>query len=85
MPLPVPLEPPVIATQLTPLDAVQLQPPALAVTETVPVDAAAVCDREVGEIENEHDAAPDWLTLNVCPAIVSVPEREEVLLFAATE
>jgi hypothetical protein len=75
----------VIVTQPTPLEAVQLQPPALAVTATVPVPAVAACDREVGEIEYEHDAAPDCVTVNVCPAIVSVPEREEVLELAATE
>ena len=65
MPLPVPLEPPVIVTQLTPVEAVQVQLPELAVTETDPLPELALNDCEVGEIENEHDAAPDCCTVKV--------------------
>ena len=54
-----------IVNQLTPAAAVQVQLDTLAVTATEPVDEVAACEREVGEIENEHDAAPDWFTVNV--------------------
>jgi hypothetical protein len=47
----VPLEPPVIVTQPTPLEAVQVQLVPLAVTATEPVPAAAPNDCEPGEIE----------------------------------
>jgi hypothetical protein len=62
--------------------AVQVQfPPAD--TEIVPDVALAATERLVGEIVTVHDA-PDSVTLNVLPPIVSVPLRDEVLEFAAT-
>jgi len=71
-----------IVTQVDPLDAVQLQLPDV-VTVTEPVPPPAGSDWLVGEIENEHDAAA-CVTVYVCPAIVSVPVRGVVRVFAAT-
>jgi len=64
------------------LDALQPQPIA-AVTVLVPLADAAVKDCAVGEIDGEHDAAA-WVTVNVAPAIVSVPVRLEAAGLAAT-
>jgi hypothetical protein len=49
MPLPLPLDPPVIVIQLALLVAVQLQP-AGALTETVPLPPEAPKEADVGEI-----------------------------------
>jgi hypothetical protein len=55
-----------------------------AVTETLPVVAAAdVRFDDVGEMVNVHDAAA-CVTVNVLPAMVSVPVREVVAVLAAT-
>jgi hypothetical protein len=63
--------------------AVQLQPVAEP-TVTVPVAAAELARFEkVGEIVNVQDA-PAWVTVNVCPAIVSVPVRDAAPVFAPT-
>ena len=65
------------------LAAVQLQP-VPAVTETLPVAAAAdVRFDDVGEIVNVQ-GAPACVTVKVLPAMVSVPVREVVAAFAAT-
>ena len=77
-----PFEPDVIVIQDAPLDAVQAQPDSV-VTETVPVDAAADTDVALGVVV--YVQPPLWVTVNVSPAIVSVPVRwlEEAL--AVTE
>jgi len=83
VPLPVPLAPAVTLSQPALVVAVQTHP-ALAVTVTVPVVATEVVRfDDTGEIENEH-GAPAWLTVNVCPAMVTVPVRDPVPVFAAT-
>jgi len=59
--------------------AVQLHPaPALTLSEPV-VAAGNARFEEAGEIENVH-GAPGWLTVNVWPAIVSVPVRATPVL-----
>lgn len=63
------------------LTAVHAQP-AIDVTATDPVVAAAETAVALGEMENVHPAA--WVTVNVCPAIVRVPERCAEAVFAAT-
>mgnify|MGYP003578221681 CR=1 FL=1 len=83
MPLPLPFAPPVMVTQNSPLEAVQLQFDVV-VTLTVPVVAAddeRVVD--VGAIVNVQGAA-GCVTVNVWPAIVIVPVRELVVVFAST-
>lgn len=83
MPLPLPLAPLVMVTQKSPLEAVQLQFDVV-VTVTVPVVAAGdVRLVDVGAIVNVQGAA-GCVTVNVCPAIVSVPVREVVVVFAST-
>lgn len=58
--------------------------PLPAVTVIVPVAAADVVRFEdVGEIVDEQ-GTPDCVTVNVAPAIVRVPDRPAVLVFAAT-
>ena len=81
-PLPDPVAPLVRVIQDALLDAVQAQPVA-AVTVLLPVPAAAAKDCVVGEIDGEHDAAA-CVTVNVAPAIVSVPVRLDATVFAAT-
>ena len=83
MPLPLPFAPLVMVTQNSPLEAVQLQFDVV-VTVTVPVVAAddeRVVD--VGAIVNVQGAA-GCVTVNVNPAIVMVPVREVVVVFAST-
>jgi hypothetical protein len=82
--LPLPDAPAVTVNQLVALlTAVQLQP-LPAVTVTVPVVAAEdVRFEEVGEIVNVQ-ATPACVTVNVWPAIVSVPVRDVVPVLAAT-
>lgn len=64
------------------LVAVQAHPLA-AVTVTVFVPAAAVTFADAGAIDGAH-GAPSCVTVNVEPAIVSVPVRGAVPTFAAT-
>jgi hypothetical protein len=80
-PLPAPDAPAVTVSQLSLLTAVQAQP-AGAVTVTVPVPPfdTTLCD--VGEIVSVQ-VMPAWLTVKVLPAIVSVPVRDEIDVFAA--
>jgi hypothetical protein len=82
VPDPVPLAPLVIDIQDTELDAVQLQPAAV-VTPTVAVPAAPVTDAAVGDTVKAQ-GTPACVTVNVTPAIVRVPVRDEVEVFAAT-
>ena len=70
-PLPDPVAPPVTVSHEVLLVAVQLHPVAT-VTVLLPPPAAAVKDCVVGDIDGEQDAAA-WVTVNVLPAIVSVP------------
>ena len=72
-----------IVIQVSFATAVQLQPvPEL--TVTVPVAAAELARfDEVGVMVNAH-GAPGCVTVNVCPAIVSVPVRDTDDVFAPT-
>ena len=81
-PLPDPVAPPVTVIHAALLTAVQLHPVA-AKTLLAPLPADAVKDCVVGEIVGEHAAAA-WVTVNVEPAIVSVPVRLEATVFVAT-
>ena len=54
-----------------------------AVTATVPVIPADVTVADACEIDGAQAAAA-WLTVNVLPAIVSVPVRDVVPVFAET-
>jgi hypothetical protein len=63
------------------LPAVQVQP-VDASTVTVPVVAPEPTEADAGEIDGVHDM-PACVTVNVEPAIVSVPVRLDVLPFAA--
>ena len=81
---PVPLAPAVIVSHIgAVLVAVQVQALAAAVTPTVPVPAAALGALLVGASVNVH-TTPACVTVNVCPAIVSVPVRGDGLGLAAT-
>jgi hypothetical protein len=82
--LPLPDAPAVTVNQLVALlTAVQLHPvPAVTVTEPV-VAADVLRFDDVGAMVKVH-GAPAWVTVNVCPAIVMVPVRDDVLVFAAT-
>jgi len=82
VPDPVPLAPLVMVTHVDPLDAVQLQFYEV-VTATVPVPPLAGSVALVGSIVNVHGAA-GCVTVNVRPAIVIVPVRDVVVVFAAT-
>jgi hypothetical protein len=78
----VPVAPALIVIHDTLLTAVQAQPVA-AVTVTVALPPTAVAFADVAEIAGAQ-AAPAWVTVNVLPAIVSVPVRMVVVGFAAT-
>ena len=82
MPDPVPLAPLEMLTHVEPLDAVQLQFDVV-VTATVPLPPVAGSAWLVGEIVNVQGAA-GWVTVNVFPAMVIVPVRDDVVGFAAT-
>ena len=74
VPVPLPLAPLVTVSHdvllLTPVHA----QPASVVTVAEPVPPATATDWLVGLIEYVH-AAPAWVTVSVCPPIVSVPLR----------
>src|SRR6185436_13973748 len=72
-PLPDPVAPPVRVIQAALLAPVHAQPVA-AVTFPLPLPPAAAKDWPVGESDGEQAAAA-WVTVNVAPAIVSVPVR----------
>jgi hypothetical protein len=82
VPLPEPVAPLVNVIQAALLAAVHAHPVA-AVTLLLPVPAAAVKDCVVGEIAGEQAAAA-CVTVNVAPAMVSVPVRLVATVFAAT-
>ena len=78
-----PLAPALIVIQASLLAAFQLQP-LPAVTVTVPVAAADVVRfDDVGAIVNVQGAA-GCVMVNVCPATVIVPVRDEVPVLAVT-
>ena len=81
VPGPEPVAPLVMAIQVRFVDAVHAQP-APAVTLVLPAPPVEENDWLVGEIEYEQGA--DCVTLKVVPAIVSVPDRFVVAVFAAT-
>ena len=58
--------------------------PAAAVTATVPLELVAPTLAELDPMVGVH-AAPACVTVNVVPAMVSVPVREVPAVFAATE
>jgi hypothetical protein len=82
VPEPLPVSPLLIDIQNADVDAVQLHPAAV-VTDTVPVPAAEVTVVFVGVTENVQ-LIPACVTVNVRPAMVSVPVRDEVDVLAAT-
>jgi hypothetical protein len=81
--LPLPLLPAVMVIQLELLEEAQLQV-APAVTLTLPVLPLEASEALEGEILYVQ-AAPAWVTVKACPAMVRVPVRELVAVFAATE
>jgi hypothetical protein len=80
-PLPVPDAPDVTAIQAALDVAFQVQLPAV-VTETEAVPPAAGTFWVGGATTKLH-ATPSWVTVNVCPAIVSVPVRADPVFAAA--
>lgn len=82
-PLPVPLAPPVTVNQAAWLDAVHAQV-LPAVTETLVVSPAAADDRLDGVMAGLQVTTPACVTVNVRSAIVAVPVRDDVEVFAAT-
>ena len=81
--MPLPLAPALIVSHASLLVALQLHP-VPAVTATLPVVATEdVRFDDVGEIVNVQ-GAPGWVTVKVLPAIVIVPVRDVVVVFAAT-
>ena len=60
----------------------QLQPVAAA-TDTLPVPAVLGAGALVGVTVYVH-VSPDCVTLNVCPAMVKIAERDDVEVFAPT-
>ena len=85
VPLPVPDAPAVIDSHETLAVADHAQPCSV-VTFTEPVVLDAPTDCELADREYVHgvDDTPDWLTVNVWPAIVAVPVRAADDPFAAT-
>lgn len=82
VPLPEPVAPLVTVIHDALLPALHEQPVAT-VTLPLPVPPAAVKDWLVGETDGAQPAA-NCVTVNVAPAIVSVPVRLEATVFAAT-
>ena len=71
--------------QDTLLTAVHMHPAGM-VTVTLAVALFRVKLALVGLIVDGHaGGAPSWLTVNVCPATVSVPDRGDVDVFVSTE
>ena len=82
--LPVALDPAVTVNHVGALVvAVHVQLLNAAVTPTVPLVAAEVGEALVASSVKVH-GAPACVTVNVCPAIVSVPVRGVGVRFAAT-
>jgi hypothetical protein len=83
--LPVPLAALVIVSQESFAAAVHGHEDVV-VMSTLLEPAAAGADTLVDDSEYEHDTdAAAWLTVNVCPATVSVPERDVGSVLAAAE
>ena len=82
LPDPLPLEPAIMVIHGALLLAVHAQP-APALTVLLPVPPWLLNVWLVGDVEYEQ-AAPACVTLNVVPAIVSVPLRLVIAVFAAT-
>jgi hypothetical protein len=84
LPLPVPLPPPATVSQGAFAVAVQAHVAAEAVTATVPVPPSAGMPALAGAIVKVHGGggAAAWFTVNVWPAIVSVPLRAGPVLAA---
>jgi hypothetical protein len=82
VPLPEPVAPLVTVIQDALLAAVHAQPVAT-LTVLLPVPAEALNDWLEGDIDGEQVAAA-CVTVNVAPAIVSVPVRLDATVFAAT-
>jgi hypothetical protein len=82
VPFPLPLAPLAIVAQEALLDAVHVQPAAAAVTATVPDVAPAATDAPVGAIVNVQ-GTPGCVTVNVRPAMATVPVRSVMVGFAA--
>jgi hypothetical protein len=83
VPPPDPLAPPVTTIQLTLLDALHAQPPAV-VTVNEPVPPADGIDCDAGAIEYAHGCAASCMTVKVCPPTLIVPVRWVVPALAAT-
>ena len=83
LPLPVP-ELTMIEIQLALLFAVQAAFTDGAMTPTLPFPPATPKLADAGVSEKVVAAAASWLTLNVSPAMVTVPVRAVVAVFAAT-
>ena len=81
VPFPVPLPPDAMVIHGVPVVADHAQPPP-AVTVTVPLPPADGTDCVSGEMANVQPCP--WVTVTVCPATVSVPERAGPVV-AATE
>ena len=80
--MPLPVAPALTVIHVALLVAVQVQPVA-AVTVTVPVPVADATLADAGEIVGPHGTAACCVTVNVDPAIVSVPVRLVVPVLAA--
>jgi len=84
VPLPVPEAPPVIVRNPALVDAVQLQPePCVLVTVNVAVPPLAPTVAVAGVTLNTQDVVDGCVTVTVCPAMVSAPDRAAPLLAAA--
>jgi hypothetical protein len=83
VPLPWPLEPDVIVTQLALSDAVHEQPE-VAVTSIVPVSPLAAGEMDVGATVKLH-VTPGCVIVTVLPATVIVAVRDDDPVFAAIE
>src|SRR6187455_3746384 len=82
VPLPLPLAPPVTVSHDVLLLTLVHAHPASDVTPVEPVPPPAATEPLVGAIAYVQ-AMPGCVTLKLCPAIVNVPVRELIVLFAA--
>jgi hypothetical protein len=82
VPFPVPLAPDVTVIQLTPLDAVHVQPAAV-VTVIAWLPPRALIATVVGETRNAQP--PGWLIVKVWSAIVNTPDRPLDVLAATVK
>ena len=81
-PLPLPLPPAVIVTNVALLTAFHVQPaPVLILKLVVPPPTGT----EAAAVERTYVHPADWVTVKVCPAIVIVPVSVFTLELAATE